>query len=301
MPKWLSSLILVLVFAIPSLVSAQGETTLSAVHIKLWPEYDQPGMLVIYDFEPAADIAYPARLTFHIPPDANVNAIAALKNGEFVNSNFEGPTVEGEWQVLTIIADSATAYRFEYYQPITIAGASRQFSFLWFGDYAVDSFNISVQQPVDTTSLTTNPAFEPKQESDGLTYYNSPSTSLKAGEQFSLNVQYDKSSERLTVPSSNIEPSQPLNQDTSGRVSISNYVPYIIAAVGVIFVVGGLGYYFLWGKPRTVSEQRRRRSHSSRAEEAQGEIYCPQCGQRARPGDRFCRVCGTRLRQQKEG
>ncbi|RMF50517.1 MAG: zinc-ribbon domain-containing protein, partial [Anaerolineae bacterium] len=24
--------------------------------------------------------------------------------------------------------------------------------------------------------------------------------------------------------------------------------------------------------------------------------YCPQCGKRAAPADRFCRTCGTKLR-----
>jgi hypothetical protein len=299
MPKWLTSLFLGLAFAFPSLAAAQAETSLSIVNVKLWPEYDQPGMLVIYDFQPAQDITLPARISFHIPADASVNAVAKLSSGDFVNSNFEGPTPEGEWQVLTLVVDTATAYRFEYYQPLNITGSTRQFSYLWYGDYAVSAFSISVQQPVDATNMTTDPAFDPKQETDGLTYYNSPSFSIKAGEQFSLNLQYQKTSDRLTVPSSNIQPSEPINADTQGRVSLSNYLPYILGAVGVIFVVGGLGYYFLWGRPRTVTEHPRRRSRSREAEET-GEIYCPQCGQRARPGDRFCRVCGTRLKQQKE-
>ena len=173
MSKWLFPLILVLLLAIPSLASAQAETRLASLDVKLWPEYDQPGMLVIYDFQPAEGLTLPARLDFHLPADARVNAIAELRNGEFLNAASEGPVQQGEWQVLTVVADAVTVYRIEFYQPLTISGQQRQFSFLWYGDYAVDTFNLSVQQPVDTTNMVTDPPYEPKQETDGLIYYSS--------------------------------------------------------------------------------------------------------------------------------
>jgi hypothetical protein len=297
MRKWLTLLILGLVLAFPSLAAAQDEIRLASLDVKLWPEYDQPSMLVIYDFQVTRDVSLPTRVSFRIPRDASVNAVAALENGEFVNSGFDGPKPEGQWQVLSVIVDAPTAYRFEYYQPLSVAEKTRQFSYQWAGEYAVDAFTVSVQQPLDTTGLTTDPVFTPRQETDGLTYYNSPVISLKAGEQFKLKLQYKKTSDKLTVPSPNIEPAAPLNENTSGRVSLNNYVPYIVGALGVIFVVGGIGYYFLWGRPRPAERRQHRRSRAQRAGETGNDIYCPQCGQRARPGDRFCRVCGTRLRQ----
>lgn len=300
MRKWLIFIILASALALPSLAAAQSDTRLTSLQIKLWPEYDQPDMLVIYDFQAGDELSLPARLEFHIPADANVHAVAALKNGDFINSDWEGPITRGEWQVLTVIVDARTSYHIEYYQPIKISGPERKFSFLWYGDYAVDNFTLSVQQPVDTTQVITDPSLTAKQETDGLTYYNSNPLSLSAGEQFTLNLQYQKSSDRLTVPSTNIQPSAPLDANTSGRVSLGNYVPYILGALGVILLVGGLGYQFLWRKPRPTPGRRRRiRLKEDSSEE--GEVYCHQCGQRARPGDRFCRVCGSRLRQPPEG
>ncbi len=301
MRKWLTYLTLAMVLALPSPASAQADARLTSLQIKLWPEYDQAAMLVIYDFQAADGLALPARLDFHIPADASVHAVAALKNGDFLNSDWEGPTPQGEWQVLTVIVDAQTPYHIEYYQPLTISAPERQFSFLWYGDYAVDDFTLSIQKPVDTTQLTTDPPLTPKQESDGLTYYNSAPLSLKEGEQFTLNLQYQKSTDRLTVPSNDIQPSAPLDSNTSGRVSLGNYVPYILGALGVILLVGGLGYNFLWRKPQAAQGRRRRRIQPKEAQAEESEIYCHQCGQRARPGDRFCRVCGTRLRQSPEG
>lgn len=299
MRKLLMMLIVGLVLAFPLQVAAQDEIQIASLDVKLWPEYDQPGMLVIYDFQLRQDAPLPLRMTFRLPQDASINAVASLENGSYVNSQSEGPKVEGEWQILTVIIDTAAAYRIEYYQPLSISGGSRQFAFLWPGDFQVDSFTVGVQQPPDTTGMTTIPVLSPEQSNDGLTYYNSQAVSLGAGEQFTLDIQYQKSSDRLTVSSLEVKSSEDLNENTSGRVSWNNYIPIIIGVLGVILVAGGLGYYFILGRPRQAQPRHRRRAHAHPEEEATSEIYCPQCGQRARPGDRFCRICGTRLRQPK--
>ena len=100
MRNWLTSLLLILLLALPTVAAAQEAPRLVSLDIKLWPEYDKPSMLVIYDFKVEEGTTLPARLEFHIPADASVNAVAAFKNGDFVNSASEGPVPQGEWQVL---------------------------------------------------------------------------------------------------------------------------------------------------------------------------------------------------------
>jgi hypothetical protein len=300
MRKWITLLVLGILFALPSLAAAQGEFHLATLNIKLWPEYDQPNMLVIYDFQLTPDATLPARVTFHIPPGVNVLAVASLENGGLVNASYEGPTLEGDWQTLTILVTSQTSYHFEYYAPLNKIGDKRQFSFVWAGDYAVDKFNVSVQQPPEATDLVGNPALQSSVETDGLTYHSLSDKILQVGEQFTLSVEYNKASDNLTVPSSQVQPSAPLTSNTTGRISINNYLPYIIGGIGLLLILGGAGYYFLWNRRESSETPRRRRRRNTSVEEqiSGREVYCPQCGERARPGDRFCRICGTRLRQE---
>jgi hypothetical protein len=70
-----------------------------------------------------------------------------------------------------------------------------------------------------------------------------------------------------------------------------------VGAFGVLMIAGGF-YYFLRGSARQRPNARRR--HVSHEEPVEGQTYCPQCGTRARSGDRFCRTCGTRLRTETE-
>ncbi|MCJ7431863.1 MAG: zinc ribbon domain-containing protein, partial [Anaerolineales bacterium] len=161
-------------------------------------------------------------------------------------------------------------------------------------DYAVEAFSIKLQEPVDTVSLTSEPALEKSQENGTNIYSNKP-VSLAAGEQFTLNLHYEKSSDALTVPESPVQTS-PIDETTSGRIPLNSYLPYILGGLGAILIVGGLVYYFLSGRERGQKPRRRNRSPSD-SESNTSAAHCHQCGTRTKPGDRFCRVCGTRLRK----
>ena len=49
--KWLLLPLLFSLLIIPFPASAQGQITLDNVTVQLWPEFDQPSMLVIYDLD----------------------------------------------------------------------------------------------------------------------------------------------------------------------------------------------------------------------------------------------------------
>ncbi len=293
-------LILGMVFAFPSFVSAQNIITIANMTVQLWPEYDQPSMLVIADFQLDSATALPADVTFTIPQDANLIAVAAVSaDGSFLNTPFEGPTNNGESQAFTITVNQSTVYRFEYYQPLSFNGDQRIFSYLWDGAYAVTAFNVVVLEPGDVTSFSMTPNYKSVSQQNGSNYYDSGIMQLASGEQFTLNLDYKKTSSALVAPAQGIQPAAPVNEDTPGRVSLNNSLPYVIGGLGVILIIGGIVYY--WQAGRKSFKATRRRSHANTKSEDSGEdAYCPQCGSRAKAGDRFCRVCGARLRHQEE-
>jgi len=146
-------------------------------------------MLVIVDFQVNAATALPADLTFKIPQEANLIAVASVtSDGSFLNAVFEGPQEDGEWQTFTLTVSQNSVYRFEYYQPLSFNGNQRVFSYLWDGSYAVDAFNVIVQEPVDTTSFTMEPTFKSVSQKDGSNFYDSGIVQLASGEQFTMNL-----------------------------------------------------------------------------------------------------------------
>ena len=290
------ALILLLLLLIPfSPALAQGGPSLSKVDVLLWPEYDQPSVLVIYHIIVSDTTSLPATMTFHIPAAAVKPAVVAV--GETLTTvtdqgvNFS-TKADGEWINVTIEV-TAPAIQLEYYDPSLIKkGQLRQYTYTWTGEYAVQNFHVELQQPFDASQVQTDPALgDVNAQPNDLTYHSANIGSLSAGQIFTLNINYQKQTDALSISSMPVE-SPVVDSNTVGRVSLTTYLPWLIALVGVLLITAGLYYYFR-GQPRTRPVRRR---HDASAEASEGTRYCPQCGTRARSGDRFCRTCGTRMR-----
>ena len=277
---------------------AQGQTKLNSVQVQLWPEYDQPSMLVIYDFSIPDTARLPLSISLRFPKDANLVAVASqAADGSLLNTDYQGPTDEANWQVISMQIQTAAVYHVEYYEPLTRDGNVRHYSYLWPGDYPVDDFVVSVRLPVDATDVSSAPPMQSSQSSDGTPYLRNDFGALGAGQQLSLDLTYTKTSEALTTSPQSLQPSKPLGASTPGRVVLGNYLPYIVGVLGFALIIGG-GIYF-WHSSRGTGHPRGRRhaQASERQQSQDSDVYCHECGTRAQPGDRFCRVCGTRLRE----
>lgn len=301
MRKLILILLLGMLLAVPVSASAQNGTALSFVTVQLWPEYDQPSMLVIVDFQVAADTTLPVTLNFRIPADANLIAVANdIGGGQFMNVPYDEPVAEGEYLVFNMFIEDTNPHRFEYYQPLTFNGEERTFSYLWDNTYEVTNFQYLFLEPLDVTRVTLDPTYTSQETFNGLKYYEGTSVPLAAGAQYALNISYEKNSDMLVSQAQAVQIAEPVNENTPGRVSLANSLPYIIGGLGIIMIAGGLMYYFQWGRHSAGSSKPRRRTAAQTSSEANAtSVYCPQCGTRAKPSDRFCRTCGARLRHEE--
>lgn len=294
--KWLLLPFLFAFLAFPFSAGAQGEVTLETLTVQLWPEFDQPAMLAIYDFTLPEDTSLPVDVTLRIPTDATLIAVAyAPSGGNLLNLPYQDPYEEDGWQVFTMTADTLAIYHIEYYAPLSRTDAQREFLYLWPGDYAVETFNVSVRPPIDTTEITTDPQMRnATTEGSALSLLEWGTSDLEAGEELPIRIAYTKSSDRLGVSDQPLETGN-VDENTQGRVSLSNYLPYILGGLGVLLILVG-GLYF-WQTSKGKSSPRKRH-RSVNEETSDGDVYCHQCGKRAQGGDRFCRTCGTRLRKE---
>jgi hypothetical protein len=292
MRKWLF-LILAGCLVFPSAGQAQGSLRLETLTVRLWSEYDQPSMLVILDFTVPSDTTLPATVGVRIPQDANITAVAYQSGSQLLNAEYSGPETAGAWQVINIFVKEYSTYHIEYYQPIERKGTERSFTYLWSGEYAVNTFRIEIQVPLDSTAVKSRPAL-PFAPSEQFLSSRATANNLEAGETYQLNLQYSRTSDETILPPSSpqVTASEPITQNTPGRITLDS-LPYILGGVGLLLVLGA-GYYFLQSKSVRVPGPRKRQSGRKDVESA--NVYCHECGTRAHADDRFCRVCGTKLR-----
>jgi len=299
MPRWLTALVFMGVMLVPSSARAQAPVAISGLLVQLWPEYDQPSMLVLYDFQVADVTELPISITIRIPKAANLTAVAMHgENDALLNADYRESSSDEAWQSIIVQVQSTATYRVEYVQPLSRSGDQRQFSYVWPGDYQVEDFNLSLRMPADAAAVTAEPALRAGEVAGASYYLGNDFGFMARGTDFTFDLTYTRTSESLVAPPQDLQPSQPLNGSTPGRVMLSNYLPYILGALGVALVVGGSLYF--WQSSRAgASRAKRHRAGAQRNAEQTGDVHCHQCGARAEEGDRFCRVCGTRLRQRE--
>jgi len=122
----------------------------------------------------------------------------------------------------------------------------------------------------------------------------------------SLALSYQKSGNTLSAAMVNAGSGSSASAPQPGGT-----LPWVIgsAALGLALVGGGVTWYLRRkpaGRAKTRGGRAARRARAERAPakpavpgaaSAAGAGFCTQCGQRHRPGDRFCRQCGAPVRE----
>ncbi|MBG7609510.1 MAG: zinc ribbon domain-containing protein [Anaerolineae bacterium] len=295
----LAFLLIILTFGA---AQAQEAVNLSFLQVDLWPEYDRPEVLVIYRIQLASDLTLPQDVTFRIPASVGEPHAVAFQQpgGSLLTANYTR-RVDGEWALITVTA-STPNIQIEYYDSTLEKTASdRHYQFTWTSEYAVDEMIVKVQQPPTATNISVEPDLGSFQAGpDGLTYYDLKIGAISTGDAVSVKLDYQKDNDLLSIE--NFDVSAPIQGETSNQVdaSMTDWLPWILGALGLVLVVGSIGWYWQTtrqNEPERKSTHRGRRSSSpsQSPSEAGSTFHCHQCGKRAAKNDRFCRVCGTKL------
>ncbi len=291
-------------------VAQQNPVKISTMQINIWPEYDRPETLVIYRINLSADTKLPVQISLRIPRAAGSPYNVAMKDLDGLLYDLEYSLIsEGDWNRVVFITSSAEL-QVEYYDPIMQReNARHSFRFRWIGDYPIEDLKIIVQKPRTATNLSLDSSFGSGvvNPDDQLTYYTADLGKLDTGIAYTLQFSYEKSDDDLSARTVSVSPAGvfPIHHTFFERLSsIFSLVMQnrgllitgvlILVCLALFFfvslVAGGkinqLGDLYPRSKKRAVKE-------ASTEEET---TYCYKCGKPARPGDIYCRVCGSKLK-----
>lgn len=247
-------------------VSQQLPIVIERLEISLWPEYDDPRLLVIYRGELTE--APKSSLAFTIPNTAHVHAVAHVGPA--------GTLLADDWQLLpddngqiVLFTPGSRRFQLEYYDDVLGTAPERSFVFRFQSDrYEIKNLEIEVQQPLRATAFQASPALEPQgSDTRGFSYFGRRVGAVSPGTLIEQRVSYRKTD---TLPSL-----RPATQS-----------PLVWAALGVglaVVVLGVIG--LLWFRRRcAVSEAPRQRPAQ----------FCAHCRYQFRADEQFCPYCGQR-------
>lgn len=310
--KWLRVLLIVsflLAFTAPAQAAA---LRISQMEVSIWPEYDRPETLVIYRISFSSITDFPAKVSLRIPNSAGAPYLVAMKDLDGLLYDLEyTQTADGSWNRIEFITSSPDL-QIEFYDPVNqLSDARHEYTYRWLSDYPIDSLSVEVQKPKFATTMSVEPDLGPGEVNpdDGLTYYSANVGNVSQGMTLNFKISYLKTNNELSaslMPVHAVNPiDQPRNrwmigseifQSVLENQSLTNSFILLLAAV-IFFIVVSL----LTAKLQRIKFPKRQRKVEREAESGdiveKSLVYCHQCGKRARPGDLFCRVCGSKLIQ----
>lgn len=237
--------------------------------VDLWPDYDQPAMLVM--MEMTMDSITP--VTFRIP---EMVKYVRIREGYL---NFQKQITADTSNVIHF-TPRGEHFTITYYDMFMFSDSSiRSYDFYLHTNLAVDTLYIRIQKPsaarefdfLDSTALTWEVT-----DRSGLVYSITKFAGIPPEEPFMVSLRYTNPSGQLTAPGT-MEPPEPIRRQISPavrRIGIGLFILMLILALLIRRVV------------RPVHDDTERESHAMR--------YCGYCGAPRTTGHLFCPFCGKK-------
>lgn len=299
-------LVTCLVVALHSSASVAGaeqgaDLTLASLRISVWPEYDQPSVLVIYEATVAEGTELPRTIQVLIPEDATVNAVAfpdatgGLFSLPWKSSNSDlGQVISFEIQVPDFVV--------EYYADVISPPPDRRFELSLVIPYDAQDVVLAFRQPARANDLNLVPRLDMAgEDSLGNPQFIRSLGQREAGEVIRFLAQYTKPDAEPTLArQSAVElPAADLSEPSG----FPEWQPWVFGGlIGFLLGAGLATLAMSWQQSRRLAAVRRPEPATGRgraarrrrdAAETSQSKFCVRCGHPFGVGDRFCRQCGA--------
>ncbi|MDO8568823.1 MAG: zinc ribbon domain-containing protein [Dehalococcoidales bacterium] len=320
-------LVAVALIASPAM-GASDKLSVKKMKVSVWPEYDDPRVMVTYQGEFKDGSVFPQGVKFPVPLGSEMNMVCALKppNEEHLCQLYD--TLTGSDDLSISYTLPIPTYYLEYYWDGIKGLPDKSFTFKYVSPYAIDTLELEVQQPLKATNFKlAQPYASATSDGLGMKYYHYAFNNVTPGQVISVDASYTKPDSKPSVAKKPASGSG--GSSASGAGGSSTYAFMGIGAA--LLAVATVGFLLLRRKPvaapvRTPPVQSRkaarveaRRIEAQRAHRQEifrtarpepvpraappsaprpqgGGAFCTQCGTRLAAGSQFCHVCGSKAK-----
>jgi serine/threonine-protein kinase len=168
------------------------ESIIESLEVALWPEFDKPAVLVIYQVQLSAGTILPAKVEMPIPARVGEPHAVAMRtrDGVLLVTDY-ARRVEGDWATITVETDNLEVW-LEFYDDLAIVGQNRSHSFVWPGGGDIGEFAVEVQEPIGSSDFQVTPTGDVSMGEDGLTYHQIMLGPQSRTSTLSINLTYIK-------------------------------------------------------------------------------------------------------------
>jgi hypothetical protein len=283
--------------------------SVARMEVNLWPDYDRSAVLIIYRIQLSSETKLPVQFSIRIPQEAGYPYKVATRDMDGLLYNLEYSLVpEGSWNRV-ILTTSSDELHIEYYDPrIETTDTEKSFEYSWIGDYPVETMEIKVQKPRFSENFTISPpfGFGVLNPDDGLYYFSRLVGKVGTGITYNVDLAYTKTSIEFSASNLPVQAATAIEPSTRFGNSLARVINPILDNKSLLtagsLLLGGMLLAFIvsffGGQLKIKLPQKlNKRNSNNKSEDGRNgpEAYCPHCGKKTKPGDRYCRGCGNSI------
>jgi len=283
-------------------VSAQtGDIPLSLKRalVNIWPEYDDPRLLILYEGEFMANEAdFPQVVRFPVPSGLlQVNQAAGLtKDAQYLRQPWEIIHQPDGTGLLSYTLPIPTFFLEYYYPGIEGQGnrSERHIAYTYRSLYPVETLEFAIQVPLRSRGFRLSPvATMVTNDADGFTYHHLTYRDVQPGQEIGIDVRYTKDDSR---PSIQRQASAGTSATATGQ-SARARIGYYLLALGVVSLAAAGGYY-VWDRRRSPAMTRSNGPSRRSGGRAQTAHTATKQGARRKPERQplsYCTRCSRQI------
>jgi hypothetical protein len=138
-----------------------GETTkdlsIGRMRVAIWPEYDDPSVLVIYDGKFEEVDSYPIKTSFFVPTGSVINDACSLSHKGQHFCQLYKTTKRGEYDEVSLLLPYPNFY-LSFHTPNLAAAEQKKFDYRIKANHPIKTMEIDIQQPLRSTRFSIAPA-----------------------------------------------------------------------------------------------------------------------------------------------
>ncbi|MEO5350135.1 MAG: hypothetical protein H7836_10875 [Magnetococcus sp. YQC-3] len=211
------------------------------MRVAVWPEYDDSGVLLVYDGRFADNQSFPARTRFFLPKGILISDACSLSpEGQHFCQLFKVEAKE-QWDEVELWLPFANFYLSVHLPPLQSGAGERLFDYTLKTNHPVELLELDIQQPLRSTGFAIEPSGGQESVRNGFTHWRYALHNLLQGEERRFRIRYHKTD---ATPSVDIKFSA--TAMTGEKVFGSPYETQRRAGL-FVYALFGSGLFFLLG------------------------------------------------------
>ena len=309
---------------VPSSTSSKAtapatDLIMARLRLSIWPEYDDPRVLIMLRGEMTPRQAFPASITLLIPKGAEIIGAGMISEQNELLLHPHQILPGDTHDTLQLNLPVPRFFVEFYYNPFTTNGPEKRFVYSAPTTYPIEFFEVDIQQPLKATAFTLDPApSEHITDKEGFTYHQFTYRDVGKGQSQTFTVAYTK-----TAPSPSVAKQQPTSQPAEkARARSDNTLVVLGIFAGAILLFAGGAWLIQRSQrqhmPATTAPAPSvsmsdtlvalSREDAQPQETASADVpptlqqirvinFCAHCGRNLLPDDRFCSGCGKPIKR----